>query len=350
MEDGELRALFTEMKRGLADGKITWLIWPLDGRADPGLIARDLARFPAALADQRTRIFGPCVGMGRVSLALGRDLPRTPRAPGLQSRRNARVRAPLIQLYGPSGRELGLTTNQEARAIAALLALDLVELANGCPSICQILNYGLRRYDEKRRTEVEAGPPPRPKEVRLRPSSAPDDLERRVRKARSFLRKGYPVVLRFVPRERERRSYKRYLPAMERGFEALRAFGRERGEPWSPGRFAWSARFEPLDSAQAAESPTITDQGDPKAFHLAFPFDVQRRAETLTEVAKSLAGGAPVALWINGASWLPERWPSRRDLAFLAAELAGAGAPVGEPVYGLRSLVLRFRPFGFPRP
>jgi translation initiation factor IF-3 len=119
---------------------------------------------------------------------------------------NRQIRAPEVRLIDEEGSQLGVVPIQQALDLAQERALDLVEVAaNAVPPVCKLVDFGRYKYEQTKRereakkhqhaTEV--------KELRLRPTTDPHDLDVRARAARKFLEEGHKVrlLVRFRGRE-----------------------------------------------------------------------------------------------------------------------------------------------------
>ena len=104
------------------------------------------------------------------------------------------------------GTQLGVIPTDEARAKAAELGLDLVEVSPHVrPPVCKIMDFGKHKYAEKKRkneakkkqSKVEL------KQIKFRPKTDKHDLEFKARNARKFLEAGNKVQFSVLFRGRE---------------------------------------------------------------------------------------------------------------------------------------------------
>lgn len=111
-----------------------------------------------------------------------------------------------MRVIDEEGNQLGVFPIQEALRLAFDRGLDLVEVApNAVPPVCRLLDFGKYQFD-KQKKEREARKAQKVieiKEIRLRPRTAENDLDTKVRQALSFLDEGakVKVTVRFRGRE-----------------------------------------------------------------------------------------------------------------------------------------------------
>ncbi len=111
-----------------------------------------------------------------------------------------------MRVVDEEGNQLGIFPIQEALRLAFERGLDLVEVApNAVPPVCRLLDFGKFQY-EKQKKDREARKAQKIieiKEIRLRPRTAENDLDTKVRQALSFLEEGakVKVTVRFRGRE-----------------------------------------------------------------------------------------------------------------------------------------------------
>ncbi len=136
--------------------------------------------------------------------------PRGPRfmpvRPEGTHRTNRQIRVPQVRLIGAEGEQLGVVATDQALRLAQEAGLDLVEVApNASPPVCRLLDYGKFRYS-KQKKDAEAKKKQhitQVKELRVRPGTDVNDLQRQMKKAQAFLEDGQRVkfTLRFRGRE-----------------------------------------------------------------------------------------------------------------------------------------------------
>ncbi|RMD47024.1 MAG: translation initiation factor IF-3 [Alphaproteobacteria bacterium] len=152
---------------------------------------------------------------------------------------NERIRVPEIRLIGPEGENLGITTPERGREIAAEHGLDLVEISpNARPPVCKIMDYGRYKYEQAKR-EAEARKKQKVievKEVKFRPNTDTHDYEVKLRNIRRFLEEGnkVKVTLRFRGREMAHQDIGRQL--LERVAGDVEGLGKVEHMPKLEGR------------------------------------------------------------------------------------------------------------------
>ena len=136
--------------------------------------------------------------------------PRGPRfmpvRPEETHRTNRQIRVPQVRLIGAKGEQVGIIATEDALRMGQEAGLDLVEVAPGAsPPVCRLLDYGKFRYS-KQKKDAEAKKKQhvtQVKELRVRPGTDVNDLQRQAKKAQAFLEDGQRVkfTLRFRGRE-----------------------------------------------------------------------------------------------------------------------------------------------------
>ncbi len=125
---------------------------------------------------------------------------------------NEQIRAPVVRLIDPEGKQLGIVERAKALRIAEELGLDLVEVApNATPPVCRIMDYGKYRYElsKKERSSRKKQHTIVVKEIRLSPRTELHDIQTKCRQAREFLEDGnrVKVTVRFRGREVTRMDF-----------------------------------------------------------------------------------------------------------------------------------------------
>ena len=116
------------------------------------------------------------------------------------------ITAEQIRLVGADGEMVGVVSIREGLRMAEEAGLDLVEVSPGAaPPVCKILDYGKFKYHEQKKAQ-EAKKKQKIiqiKEIKLRPSIDPHDLEIKMRAVHKFFEEGDKVkfTLRFRGRE-----------------------------------------------------------------------------------------------------------------------------------------------------
>jgi len=100
---------------------------------------------------------------------------------------------------------LGVKTLPESLAIAQEAQLDLVQIADGDPIVCKIMDYGQKLYEDKKqkaaakKKQVQT----QVKEIKFRPGTEDGDYQVKLRNLIKFLEHGdkTKITLRFRGRE-----------------------------------------------------------------------------------------------------------------------------------------------------
>nr|WP_229815623.1 translation initiation factor IF-3 [Bacterioplanes sanyensis] len=118
---------------------------------------------------------------------------------------NDNIRATEVRLIGADGNQVGVVSIDEALEAAAEAELDLVQISDGDPIVCKVMDYGKKLYEEKkqkaeakkRQHQVQI------KEIKFRPGTEEGDYQIKLRNLTRFLEEGNKakVSLRFRGRE-----------------------------------------------------------------------------------------------------------------------------------------------------
>jgi translation initiation factor IF-3 len=124
----------------------------------------------------------------------------------LNLRVNHEIRARSVRVIGHDGQQVGVISFREAMTMAHDLGLDLVEVVPTAePPVCKILDFGKFRYDQskKEKENKKAQHQIKVKEIKVKPNIDDNDLETKIRHARSFLEEGNKVRVTCTFRGRE---------------------------------------------------------------------------------------------------------------------------------------------------
>ncbi|MDQ4422483.1 MAG: translation initiation factor IF-3 [Thalassolituus sp.] len=118
---------------------------------------------------------------------------------------NDQIRANEVRLIGADGEQVGVVTLREALAAAEEAELDLVQISDGDPIVCKVMDFGKKLYEEKKQ-KAEAKKKQHQvqiKEVKFRPGTEEGDYQIKLRNLKRFLEAGNKakVSLRFRGRE-----------------------------------------------------------------------------------------------------------------------------------------------------
>ncbi|ANF58017.1 translation initiation factor IF-3 [Halotalea alkalilenta] len=131
---------------------------------------------------------------------------------------NDRIRADEVRLIDPEGEQLGVVPMRDALAKAEEAGLDLVQISNGEPIVCKIMDYGKFVFEQKKQKSAQKKKQKQVqiKEVKFRPGTDEGDYQVKLRNLMRFLEDGDKgkVTLRFRGREMAHQDLGRKL--MER--------------------------------------------------------------------------------------------------------------------------------------
>ncbi|WP_369858050.1 translation initiation factor IF-3 [Candidatus Thalassolituus haligoni] len=118
---------------------------------------------------------------------------------------NDQIRATEVRLIGADGNQVGVVSIQEALQIAEESELDLVQISDGDPIVCKVMDFGKKLYEEKKQ-KAEAKKKQHQvqiKEMKFRPGTEEGDYQIKLRNLKRFLEGGdkAKVSLRFRGRE-----------------------------------------------------------------------------------------------------------------------------------------------------
>jgi translation initiation factor IF-3 len=108
-------------------------------------------------------------------------------------------------LIGADGQQVGIVSIEEALQAATEASLDLVQISDGDPVVCKVMDFGKKLYEEKKQ-RAEAKKKQHQvqiKEMKFRPGTDEGDYQIKLRNLKRFLEGGdkAKVSLRFRGRE-----------------------------------------------------------------------------------------------------------------------------------------------------
>lgn len=121
---------------------------------------------------------------------------------------NERIRAKTVRLVDDNGKQNGVFLTRDAIARAKTANMDLVQIGDGDPPVCRIMDSGKYLFERKKQLREQARRQRELaveiKEIQLRPVTDTNDLLVKSRRAREFLDEGdkVKIVVRFRGRER----------------------------------------------------------------------------------------------------------------------------------------------------
>ncbi len=130
---------------------------------------------------------------------------------------NDKIRGPEVRVIGHDGQQLGIITIGKALELAALVHLDLVEVApNADPPVCKIMDYGKFKYQQNKRSQEAKKKQTviQVKEVKIRPKTDEHDLQVKIRHIKRFLSQKDKAKVTILFRGRE-------IAYSDQGFKVL---------------------------------------------------------------------------------------------------------------------------------
>ncbi|MGJ8513342.1 Translation initiation factor IF-3 [Carnimonas sp. LMG 33810] len=110
-----------------------------------------------------------------------------------------------MRLISPDGEQLGVVALNKALSAAEEAELDLVQISNGDPIVCKIMDYGKFVFEQKKQKAAQKKKQKQVqiKEVKFRPGTDEGDYQVKLRNLIRFLESGDKgkVTLRFRGRE-----------------------------------------------------------------------------------------------------------------------------------------------------
>lgn len=118
---------------------------------------------------------------------------------------------------------LGEMPTDKARELAAEAQLDLVEVApDARPPVCRILDFGKAQYERKKRSDSSKARRTQLKQIRLRAKTGQHDVDFKVRRAASFLKRKDKVKINVLFRGRENAHHERGREMLEQIVDTLK--------------------------------------------------------------------------------------------------------------------------------
>lgn len=146
------------------------------------------------------------IGRGRTAARPPRENKENLKIAEKRVRVNEQIRISPIRLIAEGGGQIGIVSLDEARARAAEMGLDLVEVApDSRPPVVRMMDYGKYKYKAARaaREARRKQHTTQIKEVKFRPGIEDHDYEFKLRHARRFLAEGNKVKLTMMFRGRQ---------------------------------------------------------------------------------------------------------------------------------------------------
>lgn len=145
-----------------------------------------------------------------------------------QHKINQFIRVPSVRLVGDNV-EVGIYETKFALKLAQDMGLDLVEISQGNPSVCKIIDYQKFLYEKKKKEKEQKKKQKanqiQVKEIRLTPNTDDHDFNFKLRHAQSFLTDNNKVLISVFFKGREI-NYKEHGEIILLRFaDALKDFG-----------------------------------------------------------------------------------------------------------------------------
>lgn len=118
---------------------------------------------------------------------------------------NDQIRASEVRLIAADGKQVGIVSIEDALQMALEAELDLVQISDGDPVVCKVMDFGKKLYEEKKQ-KAEAKKKQHQvqiKEMKFRPGTEEADYQVKLRSLKRFLEDGdkAKISLRFRGRE-----------------------------------------------------------------------------------------------------------------------------------------------------
>jgi len=135
----------------------------------------------------------------------------------------------------PEGKQIGVMSLRDAIRKAEEFGLDLVEVAPHVdPPVCRIMDYGKFKYLQNKKAQEakkKQQAASQVKEIKLRPTTDPHDLQIKLRKIREFLEEGHKTKVRMMFRGRELAHKEMGEGLMQKILEELKDCGKPDYQP-----------------------------------------------------------------------------------------------------------------------
>ncbi len=119
---------------------------------------------------------------------------------------NEKIKAPVVVVVSPEGKNIGVKELKEALKMAEDYGLDLVEVApNANPPVCRIMDFGKYKYEleQKHKKSKKHQSHIVIKEIKMRPKIDKHDFEVKKKHVVRFLQAGAKVKVTIMFRGRE---------------------------------------------------------------------------------------------------------------------------------------------------
>lgn len=151
---------------------------------------------------------------------------------------NDNIDASEVRLIGSDGEQVGIVPLAEALAKAGGESLDLVQIADGDPIVCKIMDYGKKVFEDKKQKAAQKKKQKQTqlKEIKLRPGTEEGDYQVKLRNLIRFLENGDKAKVTIRYRGREMAHQELGMQALERIEKDLEEYGNVEQRPKMEGR------------------------------------------------------------------------------------------------------------------
>lgn len=126
------------------------------------------------------------------------------------------------RVIGPDGQQIGILQTRQALDLARAEGLDLVMVSpNSVPPVCKIIDFGKYKYETEKLQKESRRKQQDVKGIKLRPGTAPHDIQILLRNSIRFLSEGHKVRVTCQFRAREVTHPEIGLQKMQAFAEAL---------------------------------------------------------------------------------------------------------------------------------
>jgi len=151
---------------------------------------------------------------------------------------NENIDASEVRLIGSDGEQVGIVSFEDALARAESESLDLVQIAEGEPVVCKIMDYGKKIFEDKKQKAAQKKKQKQTqvKEIKLRPGTEEGDYQVKLRNLIRFLENGDKAKVTIRYRGREMAHQEIGMQALERIEKDLEEYGVVEQRPKMEGR------------------------------------------------------------------------------------------------------------------
>jgi len=151
---------------------------------------------------------------------------------------NDNIKAKEVRLIDAAGDQAGVVSIADALVAAQEAGLDLVQISDGDPIVCKIMDYGQKLYEEKKQRNAakKKQVQTQVKEIKFRPGTEDGDYQVKLRNLVRFLENGDKAKCSLRFRGREMAHQHLGMQLMLRLEKDLEAYGTVEQRPKMEGR------------------------------------------------------------------------------------------------------------------